>query len=110
MVFIDNISTFIRTGHENEGDSWSPVQGSVQLHKRGATVSFNPVILTVIGISAADYALYDIFCEKKDTEDNPGQPHIGDERLDETFNTVDNTVSLMDGEAIKKEIIRQAMS
>lgn len=34
VVFIDNISTFIRTGHENEGDSWSPVQEwAVQLRE-----------------------------------------------------------------------------
>jgi len=37
VVFIDNISTFIRTGHENEGDSWSPVQEwAVQLRKNNA--------------------------------------------------------------------------
>jgi len=41
VVFIDNISTFIRTGHENEGDSWSPVQEwAVQLRKRGVAVVF----------------------------------------------------------------------
>ena len=41
VVFIDNISTFIRTGHENEGDSWSPVQEwAVQLRKRGVAVIF----------------------------------------------------------------------
>jgi len=41
VVFIDNISTFIRTGHENEGDSWSPVQEwAVQLRKQGVAVVF----------------------------------------------------------------------
>jgi 5S rRNA maturation endonuclease (ribonuclease M5) len=41
VVFIDNISTFIRTGHENEGDSWSPVQEwAVQLRKNGIAVVF----------------------------------------------------------------------
>jgi len=41
VVFIDNISTFIRTGHENEGDSWSPVQEwAVQLRKNGVAVVF----------------------------------------------------------------------
>lgn len=40
-VFIDNISTFIRTGNENEGDSWAPVQEwAVQLRKRGVAVIF----------------------------------------------------------------------
>lgn len=41
VVFIDNISTFIRTGNENEGDSWSPVQEwAVQLRKQGVAVVF----------------------------------------------------------------------
>ncbi len=41
VVFIDNISTFVRTGHENEGDSWSPVQEwAVQLRKNGVAVVF----------------------------------------------------------------------
>lgn len=41
VVFIDNISTFIRTGHENEGDSWAPVQEwAVQLRKKGIAVVF----------------------------------------------------------------------
>ena len=41
VVIIDNISTFIRTGHENEGDSWSPVQEwAVQLRKQGIAVIF----------------------------------------------------------------------
>lgn len=41
VVFIDNISTFIRTGNENEADSWSPVQEwAVQLRKRGIAVVF----------------------------------------------------------------------
>ncbi len=26
VVFIDNISSFVRTGNENEGDSWAPIQ------------------------------------------------------------------------------------
>jgi len=40
VVFIDNISTFVRTGNENEADSWAPVQEwLIQLRKRGiATV------------------------------------------------------------------------
>ena len=41
VVFIDNISTFIRTGNENEGDSWAPVQEwAVQLRKKGIAVVF----------------------------------------------------------------------
>src|SRR5690606_33941813 len=41
VVFIDNISTFVRTGNENEGDSWAPVQEwAVQLRKRGIAVVF----------------------------------------------------------------------
>lgn len=41
VVFIDNISTFIRTGNENEGDSWAPVQAwAVQLRKQGIAVVF----------------------------------------------------------------------
>lgn len=40
-VFIDNISTFVRTGYENEADSWAPVQEwAVQLRKRGIAVIF----------------------------------------------------------------------
>ena len=41
VVFIDNNSTFIRTGHENDSDSWSPVQEwVVQLRKQGVAVVF----------------------------------------------------------------------
>lgn len=41
VVIIDNISTFVRTGSENEGDSWAPVQEwAVQLRKRGIAVIF----------------------------------------------------------------------
>ncbi|WP_284347811.1 AAA family ATPase, partial [Sneathiella chinensis] len=41
VVFIDNISTFVRTGNENEGDSWAPVQEwAVQLRKRGIAIVF----------------------------------------------------------------------
>ncbi|MDD9912302.1 MAG: helix-turn-helix domain-containing protein [Alphaproteobacteria bacterium] len=41
VVFIDNISTFIRTGHENEGDSWAPVQEwAVQMRKQGRAIIF----------------------------------------------------------------------
>ena len=41
VVFIDNISTFVRTGNENEGDSWAPVQEwAVQLRKKGIAVVF----------------------------------------------------------------------
>lgn len=41
VVFIDNISTFVRTGNENEGDSWAPIQAwAVQLRKRGIAVVF----------------------------------------------------------------------
>ncbi len=41
VVFIDNISTFVRTGNENEGDSWAPVQEwAVQLRKQGTAVVF----------------------------------------------------------------------
>ncbi len=41
VIFIDNISTFIRTGSENEGDSWSPVQEwAVQMRKQGRAVIF----------------------------------------------------------------------
>ncbi|MBL1270854.1 MAG: AAA family ATPase [Oceanospirillales bacterium] len=39
VVFIDNISTFVRTGNENEADSWAPVQEwLVQLRKRGIAI------------------------------------------------------------------------
>jgi len=39
VVFIDNISTFIRSGNENEADSWAPVQEwLVQLRKRGIAI------------------------------------------------------------------------
>ena len=96
----------------------------------GAALPFlsNPVILAVVGVGAAGYVLYDIFCEKKDTEDNPDQPYVN-KRLDQPLNTVqttvnqtvhepwndplatvEDTVSLTDEAAIKKEIIRQAMS
>ncbi len=41
VVFIDNISTFDRTGNENEADSWAPVQEwAVQLRKRGIALVF----------------------------------------------------------------------
>lgn len=41
VVFIDNISSFVRTGNENEGDSWAPIQEwAVQLRKRGIAVVF----------------------------------------------------------------------
>jgi putative DNA primase/helicase len=40
-VFIDNISSFVRTGNENEGDSWAPIQEwAVQLRKQGIAVVF----------------------------------------------------------------------
>jgi putative DNA primase/helicase len=41
VVFIDNISTFIRTGNENEADSWAPVQEwAIQQRKKGIAVVF----------------------------------------------------------------------
>lgn len=41
VVFIDNISSFVRPGNENEGDSWAPIQEwAVQLNKRGIAVVF----------------------------------------------------------------------
>lgn len=41
VIFVDNISTFIRTGSENEGDSWAPVQEwAVQMRKQGRAIVF----------------------------------------------------------------------
>ncbi len=41
VIFIDNISTFDRTGNENEAESWSPIQAwAVQHRKKGRSVVF----------------------------------------------------------------------
>lgn len=41
VIFLDNISTFVRTGSENEGDSWAPVQEwAVQMRKQGRALVF----------------------------------------------------------------------
>lgn len=120
----------------------------------GAVLPFltNPVVLAVVGIGAAGYALYDIFSDKEGTKENPDQSLIGDERFNEPFHTVQTTVdetvrhpfddpfitventlvpplptagstvtltdddtvagpdNTVDEEAVKKELIRQAMS
>ncbi len=40
-IFIDNISTFDRTGNENEAESWAPIQEwAVQHRKRGRALVF----------------------------------------------------------------------
>lgn len=33
VIFVDNLSTFIRTGNENEGESWLPVQNWAVKHR-----------------------------------------------------------------------------
>lgn len=41
LLILDNISTLCRTGKENEGDSWLPVQEwALQLRRRGISVLF----------------------------------------------------------------------
>ena len=41
VIFIDNISTFDRTGNENEAESWSPIQEwAVQHRKKGRSLVF----------------------------------------------------------------------
>jgi hypothetical protein len=41
LIIIDNISTLLRTGKENEGESWLPVQGWALNHRRaGRSVLF----------------------------------------------------------------------
>ncbi|MCK5295869.1 MAG: AAA family ATPase, partial [Alphaproteobacteria bacterium] len=41
VIFIDNISTFDRTGNENEAESWAPIQEwAVQHRKRGRSLVF----------------------------------------------------------------------
>ena len=35
VVFVDNLSTLVRSGKENEGDSWLSVQGWALAHRRG---------------------------------------------------------------------------
>ncbi|MDP7143525.1 MAG: phage terminase small subunit-related protein [Alphaproteobacteria bacterium] len=41
VIFIDNISTFDRTGNENEAESWSPIQEwAVQHRKKGRSIVF----------------------------------------------------------------------
>lgn len=40
-IFIDNISTFDRTGNENEAESWAPIQEwAVQHRKKGRSIIF----------------------------------------------------------------------
>lgn len=41
VIFIDNISTFERTGNENEAESWAPIQEwAVQHRKKGRSIVF----------------------------------------------------------------------
>lgn len=41
VIFIDNISTFDRTGNENEAESWSPIQAwAIQHRKAGRSLIF----------------------------------------------------------------------
>ena len=41
LIVMDNLSTLIRTGKENEGESWLPVQGwALRLRRRGISVLF----------------------------------------------------------------------
>lgn len=41
VVFIDNISTFARSGNENEAESWAPIQEwAVQHRKKGRSIVF----------------------------------------------------------------------
>ena len=41
VIFIDNISTFDRTGNENEAESWAPIQEwAVQHRKKGRSIVF----------------------------------------------------------------------
>lgn len=41
VIFIDNISTFDRTGNENEADSWAPIQEwAIQHRKKGRALVF----------------------------------------------------------------------
>ena len=41
VIFIDNISTFDRTGNENEAESWAPIQEwAVQHRKNGRSIVF----------------------------------------------------------------------
>ena len=41
VIFIDNISTFDRTGNENEAESWAPIQEwAVQHRKKGRSLVF----------------------------------------------------------------------
>ncbi len=41
LIIVDNISTLVRSGKENEGDSWAPVQAwALSLRQRGKSVLF----------------------------------------------------------------------
>jgi RecA-family ATPase len=41
VIFIDNISTFDRTGNENEAESWSPIQEwAIQHRKKSRSILF----------------------------------------------------------------------
>lgn len=41
VIFIDNLSTFVRSGNENEGESWLPVQSWAVRHRsEGRTIIF----------------------------------------------------------------------
>ncbi len=41
VIFIDNISTFARSGNENEAESWAPIQEwAVQHRKKGRSIVF----------------------------------------------------------------------
>lgn len=41
VIFVDNLSTFIRSGHENEGETWLPVQDwAIRQRSAGRAVVF----------------------------------------------------------------------
>ncbi len=41
LVIVDNLSTWVRSGKENEGDSWAPIQAwALSLRQRGKSVLF----------------------------------------------------------------------
>lgn len=41
LIIVDNLSTLVKTGKENEGDSWAPVQAwALRLRQRGKSVLF----------------------------------------------------------------------
>ena len=90
LIVMDNISTLIRTGKENEGESWLPVQEwGLRLRSRGKTVLFihhsgkggqqrgssrrEDVLDTVIALKKpADYKQQDGACFEVHFEKNRG--------------------------------------